>query len=55
MLKSVAITFNLKEKLSAKDLLALLKDNSIIGLMGLLIISSAIFGLTQAIASLRIT
>ncbi|GAA7055935.1 hypothetical protein HpCHN10_08190 [Helicobacter pylori] len=27
--------------------------NSIIGLMGLLIISSAIFGLTQAIASLR--
>ncbi len=29
--------------------------NSIIGLMGLLIISSAIFGLTQAIASLRIT
>ncbi|GAA7074476.1 hypothetical protein VN0416_02630 [Helicobacter pylori] len=27
--------------------------NNIIGLMGLLIISSAIFGLTQAIASLR--
>ncbi|GAA9295253.1 hypothetical protein HpHA236_10040 [Helicobacter pylori] len=27
--------------------------NSITGLMGLLIISSAIFGLTQAIASLR--
>ncbi|GAA8840415.1 hypothetical protein HpRN165_09070 [Helicobacter pylori] len=26
MLKSVAITFNLKERLSAKDLLALLKD-----------------------------
>ncbi|EJC48477.1 ABC transporter, permease [Helicobacter pylori Hp M6] len=28
--------------------------NNIIGLMGLLIISSAIFGLTQAITSLRI-
>ncbi|GAA9475957.1 hypothetical protein UBN117_08630 [Helicobacter pylori] len=26
ILKSVAITFDLKEKLSAKDLLALLKD-----------------------------
>ncbi|GHR25498.1 hypothetical protein VN0452_08170 [Helicobacter pylori] len=53
ILKSVAKTFNFKEKLSAKDLLALLKDNSIIGLMGLLIISSVIFGLTQAIASSR--